>query len=155
MKKGIHHCQPQCSQPALQQIPNHTAGLLWTQKSPRFPREVIRWLQGRLQGWFAKAKPEGSQNRTPLPPPGCKGAKAVAPALKGREIFFGQGKPELAALPPSWPFPEASLLLSALPLLLPGLLTEITIIISQYWIKAQQTSFLGDPSGPAHQSRLL
>lgn len=110
MKKGIHHCQPQCSQPALQQIPNHTAGLLWTQKSPRFPREVIRRLQGRLQGWFAKAKPEGSQNRTPLPPPGCKGAKAVAPALKGREIFFGQGKPELAALPPSWPFPEASLL---------------------------------------------
>lgn len=154
MKKGIRRCQPQCSQPALQQLPNHTEGLLWKQKSPRFPGEVIKQLQGRLQGWIEKAKPKGSQHQIPLLPPGCKGANAVAPVLKGREIFW-TGKTRPGSTVSVLAIPQGIPSLSALPLLLPGLLTEITIIISHYWIKAQQTSFLGDPSDPAHQSRLL
>lgn len=88
--KGIHHCKPQCFQPLTQQLLLKSCWwFILAMKLPQFPREAIKWLPGRLQGWISKAKTRRPQYLSLLPPPGCKGGNmAVALSLKGEEIFW-------------------------------------------------------------------
>lgn len=151
--KGIHHQQPQHLELARQQLLLKSCWwLILVVKSSQFPRQVIKWLPGRLQRQISKAK-KALQVSEPIPTASfwVQGSeRGCGKALKEEEIFLGkesQTWQDNLCLPISWGIP----LLSSLPLLLPGLLTEITIIISHYLFKDQQTSFLGDPSSPGAQ----